>query len=39
LYALIAVIYAELPAKRQAERVIVGTKKTYVTFSDAITAR
>src|SRR5260370_8152423 len=38
LYALIAVIYAELPAKWQAERVIVGAKKTCVTFSDAITA-
>ena len=38
LYALIAVVYAELPAKWQAERVIVGAKKTCVTFSDAITA-
>jgi DDE superfamily endonuclease/Archaeal putative transposase ISC1217 len=38
LYALIAVIYAELPAKWQAERVIVGAKRTCVTFSDAITA-
>lgn len=37
LYALIAVIYAELPAKWQDERVIVGAKKTGVTFSDAIT--
>jgi hypothetical protein len=38
LYTLIAVIYAELPRKWQAERVIVGGKKTGVTFSDAITA-
>jgi len=38
LYAVIAVIYAELPAKWRDERVIVRTKKTCVTFSDAITA-
>jgi DDE superfamily endonuclease len=38
LYAVIAVIYAELPTKWQAERVMVGAKKPYVTFSDAITA-
>src|SRR6266851_4276912 len=38
LYALIAVIYAELPGRWQAERVIVGAQKTCVTFSDAITA-
>jgi hypothetical protein len=38
LYALIAVIYAELPAKSQAERVMRGAKKSCVTFSDAITA-
>jgi hypothetical protein len=38
LYAVIAVIYAELPAKWQAERAMVAAKKTSVTFSDAITA-
>jgi hypothetical protein len=38
LYSVIAVIYAELPAKWQAERVIVDAKKTNASFSDAITA-
>ena len=38
LYAVIAVIYAELPARWQAERVSVAAKKPSVTFSDAITA-
>lgn len=38
LYAVIAVIYAELPARWQSERVIVRSQKTGVTFSDAITA-
>jgi DDE family transposase len=38
LYAVIAVIYAELPAKWQAQRVLADAKKTGVTFSDAITA-